>query len=61
MLLQLRREFLAECLHRTLLQGLKLSLFELQILLSLSKLLVFDLEHFLDIQELGHDGVIELE
>jgi hypothetical protein len=24
-------------------------------------LLVFDLEHFLDIQELGHDGVIELE
>ena len=61
MLLQLRREFLAESLNRTLLQGLKLSLFELQILLSLSELPVFDLEHFLDIQELGHDGVIELE
>jgi len=60
-LFQLRREFLAEGLHRTLLQCLKLSLFKFQIRLSLSELLVFDLEHLLDIQQLGHDGVIKLE
>ena len=60
-LFQLRCEFIAESLHRSLLQSLKLTLFKLQVRLSLSELLVFDLEHFLDIQKLAHDGVIELE
>ena len=60
-LLQLRREFFAQGLHRTLLQRLKLSLFKFQIRLSLSELFVFDLEHLLDIQELRHDCVIKLE
>jgi len=60
-LFQLRRELFAESLHRTLPQCLKLPLFKFQVRLSLSELLVFDLEHFLDIQELRHDGVIKLE
>ena len=60
-LFQLRREFFAQGLHRTLLQRLKLPLFKFQIRLSLSELFVFDLEHLLDIQELRHDCVIKLE
>lgn len=60
-LFQLRREFFAQGLHRTLFQRLKFALFKFQIRFSLSEQLVFYLEHLLDIQELGHDGVIKLE